>query len=271
MKEFITFILKLGIVSGIVSLIYIIIFRKYIFRKYRFDLFVGKPGSGKTTLMVKMAIKALQDGNIVYCNVDIDVPNVRIFNASDIGLGRYFENGSLILIDEPNLYWDNRQYKSMRKETVEWFRLYRHNQVNIRMFTQTFDIDKKLRNLCSDIHIVNKIIGTIAVVRRLQKNISIKESALDAESQIVDELNFIPIFIPGALQICFIPKWTPYFDSFSMPDGIPIEYVNVKVDSSNKSMIRKLRLRKKKKNVTDDVTTSESIISLLAAENERNE
>lgn len=228
MVSILKFIIKLAMVFSVIMIIYCIIFRKWIIRKYRFDLFVGKPGCGKTTMMVAEATKGIKKGRTVYSNIAIDVPEVRVFHAEDIGLGKYFEPESLVLIDEPNLYWDNRQFKSIKKDTIEWFRLYRHNRVTIKMYTQTFDIDKKLRALCSDIHICQKILGTITLIRRLQKNIKIKDSALDAESQIVDELKFVPIFMPGAFKINFIPKWTKYFDSYALPEGDQIDYYIVK-------------------------------------------
>lgn len=186
---------------------------------------VGKPRSGKTTLMTKDAIKAIRQKRTVYCNVKLDVPNVRIFDPNNIGKGFYFEPKSMILIDEPNLLWDNRTFKDKsRINVIEWFRLYGHNQVNVKFYTQTFDVDKKLRYLASDIYLVQKFFGTISICRRLKKNITIKESAMDAESQIVDELKFVPIFYPGSLRITFIPKWTKYFDSFYLPEGVPMPY-----------------------------------------------
>lgn len=227
MVSILRFIFKFALVMSVIMIIYILIFRKWIIRKYRFDLFVGKPGCGKTTMMVKEATIAIKRKKTVYSNIQIEVPGVRVFSAENIGLGFYFEPESIVLIDEPNLYWDNRQFKSIKKDTIEWFRLYRHNRVTIKMYTQTFDIDKKLRALCSDIHICQKILGTITVIRRLQKNIAIKDSALDAESQIVDELKFVPIIFPGAFKLNFIPRWTKYFDSFALPEGIQIPFTTV--------------------------------------------
>lgn len=233
MNDLLMFILKLTIVFIVFLFVYCLMFRKWIFRKYTFELFVGKPGCGKSTLMTKEAVLAVKKGKVVYSNVDIEVEGVRVFNAVNIGLGYCFELDSLVLIDEPNLYWDNRQFKSTKKETIEWFRIYRHNKVSIKMYTQTFDIDKKLRALASDIYIVKKYLGTISIVRRLNKQITIKQTALDAESQIVDELNFVPIWIPNSIRVCFIPKWTKYFDSFSMPNGEPIPYVIKRINDDS--------------------------------------
>ena len=225
MVTIIKFLLKIICYVLCVVLVYCFIFRKYIIRPYKFQLYIGKPRCGKTTMMTKAAIQAIKHNRTVYCNVNIEVPGVRLFNAADINLEHFFEPESLILIDEPNLYWDNRTFKDKgRKSTIEWFRLYGHNRVNIKMYTQTLDVDKKLRYLASDCYICKKYLGTITVSRRLKKQITIKESAVDAESQIVDELDFVPIFYPGSFYITFIPRWTKYFDSYSMPEGIPIQY-----------------------------------------------
>lgn len=217
--------MKYGLIVAAIVLVYCYIFRNYIFTKYRFVLYVGKPRSGKTTLMTKHAyqwLKKYKGKRKVYCNIQLGISGVYHFEPTDISIDKQFDEGSLVLIDEPNLYWDNRQYKTTKKDTIEWFRLYGHNKCNVRIYSQTFDIDKKLRNLLSDIFLVRKFMGTISICRRVDKNITIKDSAMDAESQIVDELKFSPWFIPSNWHFTFIPRWTKYFDSFYMPVGSPI-------------------------------------------------
>lgn len=225
MLNILKFLFKVAIIASAAALLYCLIFLKWIVRPYKFEIFIGKPRSGKTTMMTKEAIKCIRRHKVVYCNTRIEVPGVRQFSALDIGLGTYFEPNSTILIDEPNLYWDNRTFKdSNRKKVIEWFRLYGHNRVNIKMYTQTLDVDKKLRYLASDCYINKKFLGTICIARRLKKQITIKESAIDAESQIVDELDFVPFFIPGSIKLTFIPRWTRFFDSYALPDGEQISY-----------------------------------------------
>lgn len=263
MVNIIKFILKILCYLASITLVYCLIFIKYLIRPYKFQLFIGKPGSGKTSMMTKEAINGIKRRKSVYCNVWIDVPGVKQFNAREIDLNHFFEPDSVVLIDEPNLYWDNRTFKEKgRKETVEWFRLYRHNKVNIKMYTQTLDVDKKLRYLASDCYIVKKYLGTITIARRLKKQITIKESAVDAESQIVDELDFVPIFFPASIKFTFIPKWTKYFDSFAMPSGIPIQYQTIERNPSangkhNKRKIldfsRIRRQYKEKSNVVEEI------------------
>lgn len=225
MVNVIKWLFKTCLVISIIVSIYCLIFWKWIKRPYRFEIYIGKPRTGKTTMMTKEAYLNNRHKKRTYCNVDIDVKGTRIFSAENIGLGNYFESDSLVLIDEPNLYWDNRTFKDQkRKSVVEWFRLYGHNKVNIKMYTQTLDVDKKLRYLASDVFICKKILGTIVVSRKLKKQITIKESAIDAESQIVDELDFVPIFIPGSIKLTFIPRWTKFFDSYALPEGNQMPY-----------------------------------------------
>lgn len=225
MVNVIKWLFKTCLVISIIVSIYCLIFWKWIKRPYRFEIYIGKPRTGKTTMMTKEAYLNNRHKKRTYCNVDIDVKGTRIFSAENIGLGNYFEPDSLVLIDEPNLYWDNRTFKDQkRKSVVEWFRLYGHNKVNIKMYTQTLDVDKKLRYLASDVFICKKILGTIVVSRKLKKQITIKESAIDAESQIVDELDFVPIFIPGSIKLTFIPHWTKFFDSYALPEGNQMPY-----------------------------------------------
>lgn len=151
MVAVIKFLLKAICIFLVFILIYCAIFWKWIYQKYRFEIYVGKPRSGKTTLMTKYAIQATKRNTVVYSNIKLDVKGVRIFNAENIGKGFYFDPESLVLIDEPNLLWDNRTFKDPnRKSVIEWFRLYGHNRVNVKFFTQTFDVDlrKKIKIPC---------------------------------------------------------------------------------------------------------------------------
>ena len=81
-----------------------IVFFAYHFFKYRnpYKLFMvfGKKGSGKTTLMCKMALKYRKKGWHVYSNVHI--PGTYHFDTVDIGVAHFPEN-SILLIDEVGL------------------------------------------------------------------------------------------------------------------------------------------------------------------------
>lgn len=68
---------------------------------------------------------------------------------------------------------------------------------------------------------------------------------MTAESQIVDELNFTPWWLPGSIKITYIPRYIKYFDSFKdlqdYKENLPYKKVRDGYE------IKKLRQVKRKK------------------------
>ena len=107
--------------------------------------------------------------------------------------------------------------------------------------------EKKIRTMCDNIYIGQRWFRVLTVWRRLRKNVAIKDAAMDASSQIVDQLNFTPWWIPGSIKITYIPKYVKYFDSFKVLkqyDGdIPYHIIE---DGVSFKLPRKLAVRRKK-------------------------
>ena len=118
----------------------------YKFRnKYKLFFVFGKKGAGKTTMLTMLAYKYNQAGVKVFCNTEI--PGTYLFDAGkDIGFYKFPEN-SVIMIDEVSLIWDNRNFKQFKPEVAKFFRLQRHHKLTVWLFSQTFDVDKKIRDL----------------------------------------------------------------------------------------------------------------------------
>lgn len=232
---------------------------------YKFNLYIGKKGSGKTTWLTKLALQYVGTNHTywettgaikvkyrqphkrgrpmilseystrlvtkpwtVYSNVDLNIPGIRIINAKDLGVFRP-ESPAVVLIDEVNLIWDNRAVFSKDKtqklssDTQAFFRLQRHFRTRIYAFSQTFDTDRKLRALCDNLWLCRSY-GLFSIIRKIDKKITIKEAALDADSQIVDELKFAPWFIPGNVHFVSLRKYRGFFKSFNPPDLPDIPY-----------------------------------------------
>lgn len=98
------------------------------------SLFFGLPGCGKTTLMVKHAVKAAKGKRYknVYCNVPIAVPGVTFIDNDWIG--KYNLSDCLILIDEATLFADSRAYKTFGKDKIQYFLLHRHYNADVYLF-----------------------------------------------------------------------------------------------------------------------------------------
>lgn len=185
---------------------------KYI-NTYTMDLFIGNKGCGKSCTIAKMIKNDIKRNETVYSNSpDIKINDVRVYDTFDLG-HKKAEN-SIIYVDEVSLFFDNRNYKNTSKEFIAWLREVRHNRLKVRLFTQSYDCDKKIRTMCDSIYIGKRYFRILTIWRRLRKNVAIKEEAMTAESQIVDELNFTPFWIPGSIKITFIPRYIKYFDSF---------------------------------------------------------
>lgn len=63
---------------------------------------------------------------------------------------------SVILCDEINLLWDNRDFKAFPKDLQKYFRLQRHYKHIFIGFSQTYDCDKKIRDLADELIIVSR-------------------------------------------------------------------------------------------------------------------
>lgn len=185
---------------------------------YKLYMVFGKKGSGKTTLMTKLALKYQKKGFRVYCNVEI--PGCYLFDIEDFGLV-HFPERSLILIDEVNLIWDNRDFKNFPKHIQKYFRLQRHYRHTVYLFSQTFDVDKKIRDLCDHLYLVQNFMNCFSVARRVTKHITIvhADKSAQGESKIVDDYKIDPIWLAafGSVRFTYIPKYAKYFKSFDPP------------------------------------------------------
>lgn len=198
--------------------------RKYV-NPYKLIMVFGKKGSGKSTFLTKVAIQQLSKGKVVYSTTD--VPGVRLFNVDDIGRCNFPEE-SVVLIDEVGMIWDNRQYKNFRTDVRDWFKLQRHNKVTVYLFSQTFDVDVKLRNLTDAMYLITCHFSVLSIARKIKRGIVIVNPDGQSEARIADSLEFVSpllsLFGARSLIFTWIPNWTKYFDSFELPEKPPIGY-----------------------------------------------
>lgn len=119
--------------------------------------FFGLPGSGKTTVMTKLAKQAVRSKRYknVYGNVHLTIPGYTYIDNDCIG--RYELVDGLILIDEATLFADSRDYKTFGKQRTEFFMLHRHDNVDIILFSQSWDaVDKKIRTITDRVYYIFK-------------------------------------------------------------------------------------------------------------------
>lgn len=187
---------------------------------YKLVMIFGKKGSGKTSNLTKLALKYLKSGWTVFCTEHI--PGTYYLPYEYIG--RYwFPEHSLLLVDEVGMIWDNRDFKNFRSDVRDWFKFQRHNKVKVYLFSQSFDIDKKLRDLTDEMYLQINLFRVFSYGKKIDKHFVLTEATSDNQSKIAENLSFEPflLFWCGTRTLTFLPKYSKYFDSFtrlSLPD-----------------------------------------------------
>ena len=203
----------------------VIVFLNWKYRNYnnpyKLYMIFGKKGSGKSTLLCKLALKYQKKGYVVYTNMDdICIPDVRIIDADK--LGEFVpEPKSCILLDEVGMLYDNRDYKKFKPEVRDFFKLQRHYNCVVYLASQSFDIDKKLRDLTDRMYLITSVCSWLSLCRPISKRIGLVEASSQGESRIVENLKFTFI---TSWRFTFIPKYVKYFNSFKVPERPYLQY-----------------------------------------------
>ena len=211
---------------------------------WKLFLVFGKKGSGKSTYLAKLAVKYQLKGYSVYTNMtDMCVPGVRLIDIDDLGEFVPVSN-SLLLVDEVGMIWDNRNFKNFRPEVRDFFKLQRHYKVLVYLASQTFDIDKKLRDLTDGMILNINVLNVFTIGKTIARKITLTESTSEAESRIAEDLKFKPFW---NWKYTYIPKWSKFINSFEVPDMPKLPYTEI-VNSRAEEQLKKLRKPRIKQN-----------------------
>lgn len=225
-----TLLILFGVFFGF-AVVFSLATRKYL-NPYKLFLVFGKKGSGKSTYLVRLAHEHMKKGWIVYTNLDeLFMPGVRHFNIQHLG-DFVPEARSLLLLDEVGMIWDNRDYKVFKPSVRDFFKLQRHYRVKVYMASQTFDVDKKLRDLCDGMFLHQNVARIFTMGKRIVRKVVITQSTSEAESRISEDLVICPFW---QWTFTYIPKWAKYFDSHSVPQKEYLEFREDLSDVSNKA------------------------------------
>ena len=162
------------------------------------NIWFGVPGSGKTT-MAAMISKYLTKGNYkVLSNVDIKGA-YRLDPDSDLGTydTSFGGDGAEVIIDEALMHLDNRDYMNFSKSNKNaYFALIRHYTNRADIFSQGYDVDKRVRDRAGDsnlFHLVKSPLKGFVVVKRIKKVLFIKKE----DKSMVDGFEYkgLPRFI----------------------------------------------------------------------------
>lgn len=134
------------------------------------SLIFGLPGSGKTTFLAALAAKA-QRGKALRCGriwlQDRDSRDYKhIYSNTPIQgccviqpdmIGIYSFRDSLILLDESVLIADSRDYKTIDKALMMWFKQHRKYGSDVVLASQGYqDNDKRIRDVAANTYYVKK-------------------------------------------------------------------------------------------------------------------
>lgn len=212
----ITFVKTLGFISVILAVFHNLT-KKYL-NPYKLTMIFGKKGCGKSTLLTKLALQYQKKNIPVYSTEPI--PGAYLIDPKDVGYAE-FPPGSVLLIDEVGMIWDNRGFKSFDNKVRDWFKLQRHRKIRVYLFSQTFDVDKKIRDLTDEMYLVEKKLRVFSYSKRILKRTVLVEAKNSAkgESQLTEDLVFDSFFFfwLGSRKFTFIPRYVGWFDSFVAP------------------------------------------------------
>lgn len=190
------------------------------------DIFfiIGKPGSGKTTYFAhqiykyyrlnKRLIKHGKKPWTIYSDSYFNIPGLRIIDAKHLS-NHWPEEKSVIFIDEINLIWDSRKFKSFDDGINQFYKLHRHAQTIIYAASQDFDCDKRIRTLTTHLLVTNNLFGIFALVRPVTRKFPyFTEPSAEHGSDITDvyKMSFLTSW-----RFYFMPKYFKFFKSFEKP------------------------------------------------------
>ena len=210
-----------------IVILYFLVFKfnlKPFENRYTLDIKFGKKGSGKSTYLQKLAIQHHNKGWYVFTDrVNLNMPFMNCIESPKDFYKVSYPPNSVLLIDEAGLLWDNRNFKSFPPELTDWLRMQRHYKVKVIMFSQSYDVDKKLKDLSDHISINKKILFWI-FERRYERIIRVirfeptQESGGQFKSDITDDYRLIDKIIP---KITYLPNWVGIHNSYHLnEDGI---------------------------------------------------
>lgn len=206
---------------------------------YTLDVIFGKKGCGKSTTLNKLAYKYYSKGWNVFCDLNDSMQSfVTQIDASQLWKYKLPAN-SVVFVGEANLHWDNRDFKDFPKPLQKYFRKQRHKRVKIILFSQTYDTDKKIRDLADRLYIATKKLKLWTCCTPYVKTPCIvpAREAKDT-AKLTDDFVKVPFFMFQGITT-FIPRWINSFDSFEDSDeGYSIDMTASRSVSSSARRLR---------------------------------
>ena len=179
-------------------------------------MYFGSPGSGKTTLANRLLFLHQMHKRYSYYYANFETALAKYVPLG--GLGHWtLPPGSLLIIDEAGIEYNNRKFKTMDQTLIQWLKLHRHYEVDVVILSQSWeDVDITLRRLTDHLYHIRKL-GPFTLVRRVYKGVGIDKQT----HQIMDfyRFGFFLGFLVGLdnFSIFWRPTYYRYFDTLAAP------------------------------------------------------
>jgi hypothetical protein len=151
----------------------------------------GVPGSGKTSMA---ALLSKYSRNLNYRVLsNFELKGAYKVSASDLGVCDMSFNGDgcHCILDEASSDFDNRNFKSFaNSEAKNYFSFHRHQNNMVDVFSQGYDIDKRIRDrTCANglFHLKKFFIPGFICYRQIRKILFIKKD----DKQIIDGFSYL--------------------------------------------------------------------------------
>lgn len=207
---------------------------------YKLIYVFGLKGAGKSTFMVKNMLRDLKRGWKVYTNMpDVAIDCVRFFDVNEL-ITHTPPPKSSIYIDEAGLVWDNRGFKSFDSGYTAFFKLQRKYKCKVTINSQSFDVDKKIRDLVDQMYLMTNVFNVIGVARPIRRTIKLLEAQGNSEARIADNLRFSSI---TQFKFFWMPKYWKFFNSFEAPKREHVSFNNLYYNPKKMKLTPRVQLK----------------------------
>lgn len=168
----------------------------------------GKKGSGKSTLLTKYSVKFNQLGWHVFSDTAI----FGTYKLDANWMGVYdFPPNSVLLIDEGAIVFHQRNWKQFKASMKDFFILQRHKRVYVIVASQSFNVDKVIRDLTDELYLCVNYMNVFTMAKRIHRGVKLANQESDSEGFIGDSYSWD---LPWTWSFVWIPRWVKFFNSF---------------------------------------------------------
>ena len=174
-------------------------------------IWFGVPGSGKTSMAAFLTAHSIKSGYAVLSNVPIngalklEVDDLGEYDMSFDGAGAH------VILDEGSIDFDNRNFKGFALSSKpKYFALHRHMNNRVDVFSQAYDIDKRIRDRAGSrcMYQLKRLpLPGFVYYRNIKKVLFIKKD----DKQLIDGFQY-----SGLPRVCYVRSVWKSFDTLDI-------------------------------------------------------